>query len=193
MNEKALAHYRKTPGFLQLKEAELLYQTAAASNSYGCAVEVGSLFGKSAGVIASAITSNLYCVDLWDDHFLADDCHGFGKYMDPPYQKLQGTFAETFFRNTASFLNIKALAGKSVDMLPKVKLPVGLLFLDGDHSFDTVVKEIETGLKKLKPRYLALHDYGDPAHAGVKAAADVHGLGEPKVRAGNLAIWILGV
>ena len=186
-DEKAVNHFEKTPGFFAGAEAELLYAVAAEASEFGVGVEIGSLYGKSAGVIAAAMPGqSVFCIDPWE--WLPKDFGEFLKYMRPIPGEIKDAY-ETFIYNVAKFSNIVALRGKSEEMVGLIRGPVGLVHIDGDHSEAACAQDIALA-KSLGARYVALHDYNEPAF-GVTEAANKNLPGSPSRVAGHLAVWKL--
>jgi|FLOH01.1.fsa_nt_gi predicted O-methyltransferase YrrM len=87
---------------------------------------------------------------------------------------------EKFKENTAGRDNITLLLGKSEDMVPVLENNFfDLVFIDGDHRYASVKKDIEMSLPKLKVGgVMAFHDMGwdGAADGGVsKAVREVLG------------------
>ena len=139
--------------------------------SGGTIVEVGSWKGMSAAYLAVEIINSgkqisLFCVDTWE---------GSGEHQEDLHVK-NGTLFDLFARNIESVSHVvspmrmdsitasKHFADKSIDVV----------FMDADHSFESVSKDIASWLPKVKDGgYIGGHDY----HAdwpGVIQAVKLH-------------------
>lgn len=133
-------------------------------------VEFGSFHGRSARALAdnSPADAVIYCVDPWN-----------GAYVDDEGRQLTkvDTFVLPYFkRNLADHIAagrvIPCRAFSYLFKLPK-DVKADMVFLDGDHTYPTVIKDIEVARNLLKPNGLMCgHDYGHPLWWGVKKAVD---------------------
>jgi predicted O-methyltransferase YrrM len=119
-------------------------------------LEVGSYLGASAACLALGIADRrdgegvagpLYCVDTW-----MNDAMSEGN---------RDTLTE-FRKNVARFAeSIVVLQGRSVDVARDFAQPLGLLFIDGDHSYEGVNADMQAWLPHLRPGGVAVfHDIG---------------------------------
>lgn len=141
------------PTHMTRAERYQLYRLAREST--GPVLEVGSYVGASAACLALGIADRpaavggdrLYCVDTW-----LNDAMSEGN---------RDTLTE-FRSNVARFgESVVALQGRSVDMARDFGQPLGMLFIDGDHSYEGVSADIEAWLPHLSPGGLvAFHDIG---------------------------------
>lgn len=130
---------------LTLEEKYLLH-TSISHNSI--CVEIGSYLGASSCYIAASKNcQKLYCIDTWANEGMSEG--------------LRDTFDE-FIINTKQFQNkIITLRGKSYDIGKNFSQNIDFLFIDGDHSYDGVKKDIEIWLPKLRSNgILMMHDCG---------------------------------
>ena len=115
-----------------LTRAEKVKLFELASGSCKPIAEIGSYVGASSCFLAAGLGphgGSLYCVDTW--------CN------DAMTEGNRDTFAE-FQRNTKAFADrIKALRGTSVEMAERFETKLGLLFVDGDHSYEGVKADWE--------------------------------------------------
>jgi len=113
------------------------------------AVEIGSYIGASSLMIAKGLNadSELYCVDTWENDAMTE-----GNW---------DTFVE-FKKNTGLVAN-KIVMGRSnsADAAKKFEDTIDFLFLDGDHSYEGVKKDVDAWLEKLKSGgIITMHDIG---------------------------------
>lgn len=154
-----------------LKEAEArrLWELARGRT----VVEVGCFRGCSACVLASI--GPVACIDpFWPN----------GRYSGNGYRSdilvtEWGRFRATdilgeFLKNTAPRRDrITLLTLPDAQVWPVWRSPVELLFLDHDHSRETVAASLIGWRPHLEDEAIvALHDYGNPDWPGVKAAVD---------------------
>lgn len=121
----------------------------------GVILEIGSYKGSSANVMASVASVPVYCVDMWDfapvddwrvkrqaEHvFRAADNHGI------------------FLKNTIG-LNVIPVKGISWEIAKVWDKPIGLLFIDGDHSYKGCKADYDGFAHHIiEGGYLVFHDY----------------------------------
>jgi predicted O-methyltransferase YrrM len=140
----------RIPTHMTMEERVFLYKSARDLASGSVIAEIGSYLGASACFLASGgwnRISKLYCIDTWENDAMSE---GPKKTFD------------AFLQNTSVFKNvIVPLKGKSRDMVKLLDGPVDLLFVDGDHSYKTVMTDLKTYLPKVKGGgLLILHDWG---------------------------------
>jgi len=116
-------------------------------------VEIGALHGKSTSYLAQG-GHDVYSIDLWD-MVSADDIRK-EDYKDPEnYQN--------FLKKTNAFENVIPIKGSSKEIAKIWRMPIGLLFIDGDHTYEGAKSDyhnyspfiIDGGI-------LAMHDYHNP-------------------------------
>jgi hypothetical protein len=78
---------------------------------------------------------------------------------------------ETFLKQTDGYA-IWSIRAFSLDVARRWNEPIGLLYLDGDHSFEAVCADYAAWSPFIvKGGWIALHDYGNP-RLGVRRAVD---------------------
>lgn len=127
-------------------------------------VEIGSFIGESAEIFAkSGKFKRLYCVDPWQP----------GYYRKHDMQEIERAFDE----RTAPYsciTKVKATSAEAVSMLRAED--VNFVYIDGNHKYDFVRKDIAIWLDVLRDsdtaleRILAGHDYKFPKAPGVEKA-----------------------
>jgi predicted O-methyltransferase YrrM len=148
-----IPYYRsisRIPTHLTIEEKEFLFFKARSLGSGSIIAEIGSYLGASACFLAAgggSRISKLYCIDTWENDAMSEGP------MD--------TF-DRFQNNTAVFDQvIVSLRGNSVQMAKRLNVPIDLLFVDADHSYDAVAADLRAYLPKLRNGgLLILHDYG---------------------------------
>lgn len=153
--------------------------TRFARESTGDIVEVGSYKGKSTCYLAAGAPGRkVYAVDAW------------GLKGNVPGRFRFDLAREAFDRQTAAYPNIVPIQGFSLDVAATWPTRIGLLYLDGDHRYESVLADLEawsphcTGL-------IVCDDWGTPKNPGVAkaigqftAAHDVN----YTIQAGRLAV-----
>ena len=149
-------------------ETAVLAELAAGA---GEALEVGSAYGYSAVVMARAgarVTA-----------------------VDPHAGELPGSLGIMTGNLQAYQANTVAIrVGTSQEVLPTCPLGwFGLVFIDGDHTEQTVAHDVGWALKLLKPGgVLAAHDWDEGTCPGVRAALE-RTLGPPPELTDTLAVY----
>lgn len=131
-------------GLIDLREGECLYLLARRAGALGHTVEIGSLMGRSTWYLARGLedASSPYRVLAVDPH-------------------LEGTRA-AFEANVAR----SGIAGRvepryeySAEAAAAFEGPVGVLWIDGDHSYEGVRRDFELWFPKLAAGgWVAFHD-----------------------------------
>jgi hypothetical protein len=155
-------------GWMSEKELTFLAERARESK---VVIEVGSYYGRSARAMAdnSRKDTIIYCVDPWKGPVITDN--GMVAFdVDDGHRA-------GFYTNMAGYVN----AGRVVmcphkfEDWPGIANPSSyncdFLFIDGDHRYDTVIRDINLALT-FQPRILAGHDYNSQYWPGVKQAVD---------------------
>lgn len=102
-------------------------------------VEIGSLHGRSAFMLLSRCRGTVTCIDPWND--AADQCYG------------------SFLSFCGHFANLRAVRAYSPGAIYSENLPdTDMTFIDGDHTYDGVMADIEHWLPKTR-RLICGHDY----------------------------------
>jgi predicted O-methyltransferase YrrM len=168
---------------------EELTRLAAAVPADQAIVEVGSYKGKSTCYLAAGARAGsagkVYAVDPWD---LAGNPSGRFGFAD---RETRRTFMRQIIE--AGFLDVVVqLQGFSASWAetwnPDVYGRIGLLYIDGDHTFRGVSTDIESWWPHLADgAVVAFDDLDTPKNPGVRQALEHHGL-EFEVRAERLAV-----
>jgi predicted O-methyltransferase YrrM len=150
------------PTHLTDKELTLLYRLTARLPRNGTIVEIGSYLGASATVLAAGARrsgARVYCVDTWENEGMTE-----GERDTWP------EFRENTKRDSDV---IVPLRGRSEDIAPIFQGSIDFLFIDGDHSWEGIQRDLRTWGPKLKhSAWLLLHDIGW-AEGVQKAVAEI--------------------
>jgi hypothetical protein len=140
-----LPQFDSIVGWLQPEEAEALFQAAAAVKS-GCIVEVGSYRGRSTiALCAGSSVGAKLPVFAVDPHEEAVGVFG-GKFG--PQDRV------AFFKNLlkTGMVTYVRLINTTSDIVARGwKAPVSLLFIDGDHRYESVSADFDAWLPHLGP------------------------------------------
>lgn len=141
-------------GGITTPEAELL-KRLASSVEQGCILEVGSFRGKSAVAMALGVRANdkhkpqIYCID--------------------PHQKFVGFYGGEFgpvdraaffeaMLKTEAYQEVALINLSSEVIAPGWKEPIGLAFIDGDHTYEGVKRDYVCWLNHVMPGGLIVFD-----------------------------------
>jgi predicted O-methyltransferase YrrM len=166
---------RRAIGFMPDPEGLALYEAALAAARLGPVVEIGSYCGRStvylaAGVREADVDSVVFSVD----HHRGSEEHQPGQeYHDPRFVDASGrvdTLAA--FRTTVDQAGISdqvvAVVGSSSVVARHWSTPLGMVFIDGGHSFQAAQDDLDSWSPViLLGGLLAIHDvFPDPADGG---------------------------
>jgi predicted O-methyltransferase YrrM len=183
LSKSQLRMLSRLDGKVALVEGTRLAELAALVPKDQAIVEVGSYRGKSACYLATGAKAgngaHVYAVDLWTVGGQRDKHGGYG--IKAPYSK-----PETFH----AFLSQIELAGvadrvspitsSSQDAARDWRKPIGLLFIDAEHSYEACLADIDAWSQHIVPGgWIALHDYSSH-FPGVKRAAAERILDRPE-------------
>jgi MMP 1-O-methyltransferase len=141
----SLDHASAPPGLLEEREGACLYALARRGAPLGRIVEIGAFRGRSTWYLAQGLGA------AGSTHRLVS--------IDP---HLEGTEAD-FAVNIAPFANrVEVRAAYSQDVAPQLGGPLGLLWIDGDHSYAGVRRDFDDWFPKLAVGgWIAFHDTVD--------------------------------
>lgn len=133
-------------------------------------VEIGVWKGHSICYLGKLLKDKdvkIYAVDLWDETY---------KYGDNPRLKNQKKFLYDIFKQnvknnnlTEKIKDIKSLSWEASNEFDDSS--VDFVFIDADHEYESVMKDINAWLPKIKKGgIISGHDYFNPC--GVKKAVD---------------------
>jgi len=149
---------KRVDGWLHHDEASFLFHSAAEmTNKKGVIVEIGSYRGRSATAMGLGVKSvtnpanptEIYCIDPFKPFNLRDGT--------PAYPTLE-EFNENISNKGLSDM-VKAIPKKSLEAVKDWKLPIKLLFIDGNHDYDQVKFDYVNWEKHvIDGGIIALHD-----------------------------------
>jgi len=159
---KRLEAIDKIGGPFGFREGRFLFKIAKSLNNNSVIVEIGAFKGKSTAYIAEGIGSKqiqFFSIDTW--------------YSDAMSQDREDVY-HIFLENIKTYKDkVQPLRGYSYEIRknwPQQKV-IDFLWIDGDHSYEGVKKDIEDwGPLVKKNSFICFHDYRDAP--GVKKAVD---------------------
>ncbi len=138
-------------GFLSPGDIEYLWNVAGRIPKAGKYLEIGSWMGLSSIVVANSLLANLnfdarvYCVDTWE---------GSPEHQEMEEIKNKQVF-DIFSENVAKSKMehfIVPTRGPSLEMVHRfADRSLDAIFVDGDHSFEGCLADMEAWWPKLKP------------------------------------------
>ena len=162
-----------------MSSGELMWIASIARESKRI-LEVGSYYGRSARCWADNTPGTVLCVDPWQWDCIKDD----GSFDWAVPEDCLHSFQESLKDHLESG-KLNYVVGKFTDCF--FTEPFDLIFIDGDHRLDNVIKDIEWAKKFLKPGgVLAGHDYGCVHWPMVKMAVDAL---IPNAKVSNTIWW----
>ncbi|MEM6553069.1 MAG: class I SAM-dependent methyltransferase [Planctomycetota bacterium] len=152
----ALERTRSIRSNLTQDEMILLYELATGVES-GVIVEVGSFHGRSTAVLSYAVMeadTPIYAIDPHEDNV--------GVYGGVFHAGDRRAFFENMIK-TQAYRNVRLINLDSHVAAAGWRPPIGLLWLDGDHTLEGVRLDIEGWFPHLLPgAKIAFHDATDP-------------------------------
>lgn len=149
-------------GFLHDLEGYVLLQLAAKGGGVGAIVEIGSFMGRSTAflVAGSKLAGREKVIAV--DHFRGSTEHQAGQHFANPTLIQVGTTFHRFQENLRR-LNLEdhvtPIKASSSEAAIKWQGPIRLLFIDGDHEYDSVRQDFEAWSRFVVPHGLiCLHD-----------------------------------
>lgn len=161
-------------GFMDPEEGRALFKIAREASRLGPCLEIGSYCGKSAVYLGSACRENGATLYSIDHHRGSEEQQPGEAYFDPALFDFKTFCMDTLplFRRTL------ALAGLEETVVPLISrshvvsrnwaTQLSLVFIDGDHSFESARTDYNCWADHILPGgYLLIHDiFEDPAEGG---------------------------
>ncbi len=170
-------------GFLDHDEGLHLYHTALTACKLGPCLEIGSYCGKSAIYIGSACREKSSTLFSIDHHRGSEEQQPGEEYFDPELFDYRQFQMDTFnvFRETLEKARIEdtvvPIVSKSDVAARSWKTPLGMVFIDGGHSYEAAVNDYECWAKHILPNgFLLIHDIFKNPEEGGQAPYQVYRL-----------------
>ena len=137
---------RRIEGYLDDEEGFALTLLAAHGPAEGAVVEIGSYRGRSTAFLALGcqLTNRGQVTAI--DHFMGSPEHQIGQMFTDAEVAKRGTTFHAFNRNLEKVGLIDfvtPISMKSVDAARDWNRPIRLLFIDGDHSYESSKEDYE--------------------------------------------------
>ena len=164
----------KIKGFLDERESDYLYQLALKASKKGPCLEIGSYCGKSAVYIGGACKENNAVLFSLDHHRGSEEQQPGQEYFDSDLLNEQTGLIDTLplLRHTLAVFALEdtviPIVGRSETIGRAWQTPLSLIFIDGSHAYESVLKDYQIWSKHLMPGgYLVFHDiFPDPEKGG---------------------------
>ena len=161
-------------GFLDPEEGMRLFDTALEASRLGPCLEIGSYCGKSAIYLGTACKAGNTILFSVDHHQGSEEQQPGEEYFDPELFDGRSYQMDTFplFRKTLDLAGLKdavvPMVCRSEIAARAWKTPLGLVFIDGGHSFETTLTDYRNWASHIVPEgYLLIHDiFQDPRDGG---------------------------
>jgi hypothetical protein len=165
---------RRIKGFLEETEARRLYDLALEASRLGPCLEIGSYCGKSAIYLGTACKENGSVLFSLDHHAGSEEQQPGQEYFDPDLLDKETGKIDTLrlFRKTIETFDlgntVVPVIGRSEVVGRFWNMPLGLIFVDGSHAYESVLNDYMIWAKHVMPDgYLVFHDiFPDPACGG---------------------------
>lgn len=131
-------------------------------------IELGSYCGESSAIfLENLLVGGLYCVDAWSET---------NKYKPAEIGEAEKVF-DAFWKKNGCVLKIKSTTEtflkRCIEEELQKRFYVHLIYIDADHRYEGVKRDIELSMKLLDPgSILAGHDYNDKKFPGVVRAVN---------------------
>lgn len=161
-------------GFLDPVEGESLYALAKQAAVLGPCLEIGSYCGKSTIYLGAGCRENNGILFSIDHHQGSEEQQPGEEYFDPELFDSQTNRVDTFkaFRKTIELAsledNVVPVVCKSFVAARMWSTPLGLVFIDGGHSFESAFTDYNCWARHIVPNgYLLIHDiFKNPSEGG---------------------------
>ena len=155
--EKALA----ITGWMSPVELKWLAHVAVNSKNI---LEIGSYKGRSTRVLCDNTFGTVTAVDPWNGPYIKDN----GSILFD-----QAKSWPEFERNLKDAKNLRIVKDYFSGFLKDNNETFDFIFIDGDHRYESVLRDIAKGMEILRPKgILAGHDYTHKDWPGVRKAVD---------------------
>lgn len=170
-------------GFLDPIEGKHLFDITLLAADQGPCLEIGSYCGKSSVYIGQACKEKNTTLFSIDHHRGSEEQQPGEEYFDPELFDYQSFRMNTLpvFRKTLSAFDLEdtviPIVGKSIVAAKSWATPLGMVFIDGGHSFEAAGTDYNCWAGHIVPNgYLLIHDIFPDPEKGGQAPYDVYKL-----------------
>lgn len=164
----------KTKGFLDPEEGRKLYEIARAASRLGPCLEIGSYCGKSALYLGAGCRAGGAVLFSIDHHRGSEEQQPGQAYCDPDLLDAERGGIDTFpflrrsLEEAGLDDTVVPIVSRSEIVARGWATPLGLVFIDGGHTFEAAVADYQAWAGHILPGgYLLIHDiFFDPAEGG---------------------------
>ncbi len=163
-------------GFLHPEEASCLYELARRASILGPCLEIGSYCGKTASCLGRGCRETGGILFSIDHHRGSEEQQPQEAYFDQELLDASSGLIDTlpFFRRTIQLLELEdtvvPIVAKSAVVARKWSTPLGLVLIDGGHTFEAAVADYCCWSPHVIPGgYLLIHDIFDSPEQGGQA------------------------
>lgn len=158
---------RRVDGWLSRNEEAILFRLARAVPREDCIVELGSWLGRSTILLGGGSKTGNGAAVFAVDYFRAAEEHR--AFLEARVGEIARDYWDQFHANMrAAGIDgqVRAIRSDTAEAGDNWSgPPVGLLFVDADHSYTAVSRDWASWHTRLAPRGIAaFHDYANPAY-----------------------------
>jgi predicted O-methyltransferase YrrM len=190
LSRHGLLKFREIFTHMTPEESFALFCTATSLPNKALVVEIGSYLGSSSCFICSGLPQDakLVCIDTWENHAMRYDDNDVDADPRDTYQE--------FVKNTEIFSNritkIRKWSDDAAEDVRAIGKPINFLFIDGDHHYESVLKDWLLYSPLLDKRaYIAFHDTGWAEGVQRVVAEYIKPLAKLHISLPNLQIYTL--
>ena len=172
-----------TKGFMDPDEGLRLYEIAREASRLGPCREIGSYCGKSAVYLGTACRENGAVLFSIDHHRGSEEQQPGEEYFDPDLLDQRTGKIDTLplFRTTLEKAGLEEtvvpIVSRSITAARQWATPLGLVFIDGGHAFETAYTDYLCWAGHIVPGgYLLVHDLFEDPKDGGQAPFEVYKL-----------------
>ncbi len=167
------------PGWMTFRELDVIELLAAQVPENGLVVEVGCFLGRSAWAWSQSIpqSARLVCIDPW---YMGYENYGkvYFEELEPKFPRLHGEGSfdslQEFKANMKDCSNLEIIQAISPQGIKWDGRKIDALFLDGDHSLQSMLENFEFWLPHMQNTGIICgHDYRGPFRGVVESVNQV--------------------
>ena len=188
----------KLDGLISREVGELLYDEAGRVQNGNAIVELGSYKGKSTAYLAAGSLDSweapVFAVDAWSEEVSAWRNRVLERLPSATFREFSRQLEAAGVRKHVTPIHsMTTVAADFWDVTYAETLPVGLLYIDGDHHYDAVLADYRAWhLYLTEDATIIFDDYDTDNNPGVLAAvntlAEAGEIVNVSKRAGRLAV-----